>query len=74
MRVRPLPGLHFDVLADGTVEVCKEPPFSTACGISARWLQDVLIVNDDLFIGGQFSRRQLRRDDTAAVSTDGTVP
>jgi phosphoglycerol transferase MdoB-like AlkP superfamily enzyme len=58
MRVRPLPGLHIDLLADGTIEVCKEPPFSSTCQISTRWLQDVLIVNDDLFIGQQFTRQQ----------------
>ncbi len=69
MRVRPLPGLHLDVLADGTVEVCKEPPYSTACQASTRWLQDVLVVNDDLFIGQQFTRKQLRRSDSPAVST-----
>ena len=58
MRVRPLPGLHIDLLADGGLEVCKEPPFSTACQASTRWLQDVQIVNDDLFIGQQFTRQR----------------
>lgn len=57
MRVRPLPGLHFDLLDDGNVEVCKEPPFSAACQISTRWLQDVLTVSNDLFIGRQFTRQ-----------------
>jgi phosphoglycerol transferase MdoB-like AlkP superfamily enzyme len=61
MRVRPLPGMHIDLLADGSVEVCKEPPFSTACQTSTRWLKDVLIVNDDLFIGQQFTRQQHRK-------------
>jgi len=65
MQVRPLPGLHIDVLADGGIEICKEPPYSTACQISARWLQDVLIVNDDLFIGQQFTRRQRRGSEPA---------
>jgi len=74
MQVRPLPGLHFDVLADGTIEVCKEPPYSTACQASARWLQEVLIVNDDLFIGRQFTRRQRRGDATTAVSAAGATP
>ncbi|MDD3450419.1 MAG: hypothetical protein PHF72_15500 [Gammaproteobacteria bacterium] len=57
MRVRPLPGLHFDLLDDGRVEVCKEPPFTPACERSSRWLRDVLTVNDDLFVGGQHTRR-----------------
>ena len=65
MQVRPLPGLHIDVLADGGIEICKEPPYSTACQTSARWLQDVLIVNDDLFIGQQFTRRQRRGSEPA---------
>jgi phosphoglycerol transferase MdoB-like AlkP superfamily enzyme len=58
MRVRPLPGMHIDLLADGGVEVCKAPPFSLACQASRRWLQDVQTVNDDLFIGQQFTRQQ----------------
>jgi phosphoglycerol transferase MdoB-like AlkP superfamily enzyme len=65
MRVRPLPGLHLDILDDGSIEVCKEPPYSTVCQTSTRWLQDVLIVNDDLFIGQQFTRKQRRSDATA---------
>ena len=65
MRVRPLPGLHINFLADGGVEVCKEPPFSSTCQVSTRWLQDVLIVDDDLFIGRQFTRRQQRYEEEA---------
>ncbi|RCX30266.1 LTA synthase family protein [Thioalbus denitrificans] len=57
MRVRPLPGLHYDLLDDGRVEVCKEPPFTPACERSSRWLRDVLTVNDDLFVGGQHTRQ-----------------
>jgi len=68
MRVRPLPGLHIDLLADGSIEVCKEPPFSSTCQISTRWLQDVLIVNDDLFIGQQFTRQQHRGREITGVS------
>jgi len=56
MRVRPLPGLHFNLLKDGKVDVCKEPPYSEACQKSARWLQDVLVVSNDLFIGRQYTR------------------
>ena len=74
MRVRPLPGLHIDVLADGSIEVCKEPPYSTVCQASTRWLQDVLIVNDDLFIGQQFTRRQRRGSVTTAVPDAGAAP
>ena len=57
MRVRPLPGLHLDLLDNGKIEVCKEPPFSAACQVSTRWLQDVLTVSNDLFIGRQFTRQ-----------------
>jgi phosphoglycerol transferase MdoB-like AlkP superfamily enzyme len=55
-RVRPLPGLHFNVLADGTVDMCKEPPYSEACQSSSRWLENVSIVSNDLFMGRQFTR------------------
>ncbi|MGZ4977778.1 MAG: LTA synthase family protein [Methylobacter sp.] len=56
IRVRALPGLHFDVLADGTVELCKEPPYSESCRLSSRWLEDVSIVSNDIFMGRQFTR------------------
>ena len=56
MRVRPLPGLHFNLLKDGNVDLCKEPPYSEACQKSTRWLQDVLVVSNDLFIGRQYTR------------------
>jgi len=60
MRVRPLPGLHFNVLDDGSVELCREPPFSAACLTSARWLERVGTVSDDLFLGKQFSQQPFR--------------
>ncbi|MDD1612642.1 MAG: LTA synthase family protein [Methylococcaceae bacterium] len=58
MRIRPLPGMHFDLLDDGKVEVCKEPPFSETCQKSAEWLRNVNIVSNDLFIGRQVARPQ----------------
>ncbi len=56
MRVRSLPGLHFNILADGIVDMCKEPPYSDTCQLSSRWLEDVSIVSNDLFMGRQFTR------------------
>jgi len=56
IRVRPLPGLHFNIAADGAVDMCKEPPYSEACQLSARWLEDVSIVSNDLFMGRQVTR------------------
>ena len=56
MHVRPLPGLHFNLLKDGKVDVCKEPPYSEACQKSARWLKEVLVASNDLFIGHQYTR------------------
>lgn len=58
MRIRPLPGLHFDMLDDGKIEVCKEPPYSEICQKSAEWLRNVNIVSNDLFIGRQETRPQ----------------
>jgi len=55
-RIRPLPGLHFSLAKEEKVELCKEPPFSESCQASSRWLQDVLVVSNDLFIGRQFTR------------------
>lgn len=65
MRVRPLPGLHFDVLDEGGIEVCKEPPYSEACQKSAEWLRNVNIVSNDLFIGRQVTRPQHPETDPA---------
>ena len=55
-RVRPLPGLHFDLRDEGKVDICKEPLTSETCQKSARWLKDVLVVSNDLFIGRQYTR------------------
>jgi hypothetical protein len=74
IKVRPLPGLHFNLLADGSIEVCKEPPYSAACQASTRWLQDVLVVNDDLFIGEQFTRRQRRGGVATAAAAAPAMP
>ncbi|MDO9048816.1 MAG: sulfatase-like hydrolase/transferase [Methylobacter sp.] len=56
MRVRPLPGMHFNTLADGTVDMCKEPPYSEACQLSSRWLENISVVSNDIFMGRQFTR------------------
>jgi hypothetical protein len=60
VRVRPLPGLHFNILADGAVDMCKEPPYSEACQLSSRWLEDISVVSNDLFMGRQFTRPKYR--------------
>jgi phosphoglycerol transferase MdoB-like AlkP superfamily enzyme len=74
IKVRPLPGLHFNLMADGSIEVCKEPPYSEACQASSRWLQDVLVVNDDLFIGEQFTRRQRRGGEAVVAPVAAAQP
>jgi phosphoglycerol transferase MdoB-like AlkP superfamily enzyme len=56
MRVRPLPGLHFNVLKGGKIDVCKEPPYSDTCHTSSRWLNNITAVSNDLFIGQQLTR------------------
>jgi len=60
IRIRPLPGLHFNILADGAVDMCKEPPYSEACQSSSRWLEDISVVSNDLFMGRQFTRPKYR--------------
>jgi hypothetical protein len=75
MRVRPLPGLHFNLLKDGKVDLCKEPPYSEACQKSARWLKDVLVVSNDLFIGHQYTRpRHVPEKKEAAVQAEADQP
>lgn len=56
MVVRPLPGMHFNLLKDGKIDICKEPPFSESCQKSADWLKNVNKVSNDLFIGRQITR------------------
>ncbi|MEQ1739106.1 MAG: LTA synthase family protein [Methyloglobulus sp.] len=74
MRVRPLPGLHFNVLKDGKIDVCKEPPFSESCQRSTHWLSDVAAVSNDLFIGQQFTRIKHPVDEAVkADSPDSTA-
>jgi phosphoglycerol transferase MdoB-like AlkP superfamily enzyme len=55
-RVRPLPGLHFDLRDEGKVDLRKEPISSETCQKSACWLKDVSVVSNDLFIGRQYTR------------------
>jgi hypothetical protein len=74
MRVRPLPGLHFDVLDNGKIVVCKEPPFKDeTCQRSERWLEDVITVSNDLFIGYQHTRPR-HPVSAVAPATPETVP
>jgi phosphoglycerol transferase MdoB-like AlkP superfamily enzyme len=63
IRVRPLPGLYFNVDIKGNVDMCKEPPYSESCQRSYRWLQDVAIVGNDLFTGRQVTRPRYTRDE-----------
>ncbi len=65
MIVRPLPGLHFNLLKDGKIDICKEPPFPESCQQSADWLNNVNKVSNDLFIG-----RQITRPKHAALEPD----
>jgi hypothetical protein len=71
MRIRPLPGLHFNVSKDGKIDVCKEPPYSESCQKSVRWLNDVNVVSNDLFIGQQFTRiKHPNEESPTAISID----
>jgi len=54
-RIRPIPGLHYLVSANGSIESCKEPPWPDACASSAAWLADVVTIGNDLFIGAQYT-------------------
>ncbi|MGR9012118.1 MAG: LTA synthase family protein [Gammaproteobacteria bacterium] len=75
MRVRPLPGLHFNLPADGTVDMCKEPPYSETCQLSSRWLKNISIVSNDLFIGRQFTRPKYRPEkQPEPISTEAVIP
>ncbi|TAN68337.1 MAG: LTA synthase family protein [Methylobacter sp.] len=69
IRVRTLPGLHFNRLADGKVELCKEPPYSEACQLSSRWLENVSVVSNDLFMGRQFTRPKYSPEQPKPVSS-----
>jgi len=69
-RVRPLPGLHFDLQKNEKADICKESPYSAACLESSRWLNDITVVSNDLFIGRQYTRPKhspLPLQDTARI-------
>ena len=71
IRVRPLPGLHFNILADGTLDMCKEPPYSETCQLSSRWLEDISVVSNDLFMGRQFTRpKHIPEKQPGPISTE----
>ncbi|CAG7856460.1 hypothetical protein MCAMS1_00954 [biofilm metagenome] len=73
MRVRPLPGLHFNVLKGGEIDVCKEPPYSESCQKSTDWLNDVTTVSNDLFIGQQFTRIKHPTEELPTAGPPGDV-
>lgn len=74
VRVRPLPGLHFNVLPNNKIEICKEPPYANTCQGSSTWLNDVNVVSNDLFIGRQFSRpKQVTEPPKAPLPTETEV-
>ncbi|MGZ8951932.1 MAG: LTA synthase family protein [Methylobacter sp.] len=75
MRVRPLPGMHFNTLADGTVELCNEPPYSQACQLSSRWLENISVVSNDIFMGRQFTRPKYSPEkQPEPVTTAAVIP
>ncbi len=76
LRVRVLPGLHFNIRADETVEMCKEPPYSEACQLSSRWLENISVVSNDLFMGRQFTRPKYSPAKQPALvsSTEVVIP
>ncbi len=74
LQVRPLPGLHFTVSSDGTVDTCKEPPYSNNCQHSARWLENVNTISNDLFIGRQFARPKHPMDPVSPAITAQLAP
>lgn len=73
-QVRPLPGLHFTVSANGSVDTCKEPPYSDDCQLSARWLENVNTISNDLFIGRQFARPKHPMDPVSPAITAQLAP
>ena len=74
MQVRPLPGQHFNVLGDGGVELCREPPFSAVCQRSTHWLERVRTVSDDLFVGEQFTQQPFRDSFPAVAENSARDP
>ncbi|HXH02717.1 MAG TPA: LTA synthase family protein [Candidatus Competibacteraceae bacterium] len=58
LQVRPLPGLHLNLLADGATELCLGGPAEPfGCWRSTPWLEQLRLVSDDLFRGRQYALR-----------------
>ena len=56
--IRPIYGMHF-FLENGEATVCRTEDENTGdCAESGKWLQDIKILNADIFTGKQFSLQQ----------------
>jgi hypothetical protein len=67
--------MHFNLLKDGKIDICKEPPYSEACQESSRWLKDVSVVSNDLFMGRQYTRpKHASMPQVEAVPTEEAKP
>lgn len=70
MQVRPLPGMHFNLLQDGSIVLCKEPPFTTDCEISQQWLSQIKVVGNDLFVGRQATLPEAHTPELEIISIE----
>ncbi|HWA47800.1 MAG TPA: LTA synthase family protein, partial [Dongiaceae bacterium] len=69
---RPLPDVTLAYDAGMQPELCKSAEQSGLCGAAAAWLKDVLLIDEDLFIGEQHALKMLPPPN--AASADQVLP
>jgi len=65
---RPLPDVMLTYQGSAPQQLCRQRTDSTACADAAAWLEDALLLDQDLFTGGQHALKYL---DQAPVVEDG---
>ena len=65
---RPLPDIMVTYQGSAPQQLCKQKTDSAACADAAAWLDDSLLLDQDLFTGGQHALKYL---DQAPVVKDG---
>jgi phosphoglycerol transferase MdoB-like AlkP superfamily enzyme len=59
---RPLPDVMMTYQGSAPHQLCRQKTDSAACADAAAWLEDALLIDQDLFAGGQHALKYLDRE------------
>lgn len=71
---RPLPGVTLAYERGAVAELCKDAAQSDRCGAAQAWLEDVLLIDADLFSGKQHALKMLSPPQRAPALVQRPVP